>query len=69
VAGLYSVPRLEEVAADPGKLSMLDAHTRRALVTTALAALNALFFHELAEAAENPGSAQRERRDRLLNFK
>jgi predicted DNA-binding transcriptional regulator AlpA len=69
VAGLYSVPRLEEVAADPGKLWMVDALTRRALTTTALAALNALFFHELAEAAKNPGSEQRERRDRLLSFK
>jgi len=69
VTGLYSVPRLEEVAADPGKLCTLDNHTRRALATTALAALNALFFHELTEAVETPGSVQRERRDRLLNFK
>jgi len=54
------------VAADPGKLWMLDPHTRRVLATTALAALNALSFHELAEAAENLSSAQSER---LLNFK
>ena len=60
---------IEEVAADPRKLRTVDTHTRRILATTALVALNALYFHELTEAGENLSSAQRERRDRLLNFK
>lgn len=57
------------MAADPAKLWVLDPHTRRVLAISALAALNALFFHELALAAENSRSTQAERRDRLINFK
>lgn len=40
--GLFSVPMLEELAADPSNARVLDAHTARILRTAALAALNAL---------------------------
>jgi predicted DNA-binding transcriptional regulator AlpA len=69
VAGLYAVPRLEELAADPKKLGVLDTRTRRALTTTALTALNTLMFNELALAAEPAASTGVEKRDRLLDFK
>jgi predicted DNA-binding transcriptional regulator AlpA len=69
VAGLYAVPRLEELVADPDKLGVLDPRTRRALTTTALTALNTLMFNELALAAEPSGSISLDRRDRLLDFK
>jgi predicted DNA-binding transcriptional regulator AlpA len=69
VAGLYAVPRLEELVADPEKLGVLDTRTRRALTTTALTALNTLMFNELALAAELAGSTSVEKRDRLLDFK
>ena len=69
VVGLYAVPRLEELVADPDKLGVLDPRTRRALTTTALAALNTLIFNELALAAEPSGSISLDRRDRLLDFK
>ena len=60
---------MEEVAVDPARLSVLDQHTRRVLANTALAALNALFYYEVALAADNRTSAQSEKGDRLLNFK
>jgi predicted DNA-binding transcriptional regulator AlpA len=69
VAGLYAVPRLEELVADPEKLGVLDTRTRRALTTTALTALNTLMFNELALAAEPSGSISFDKRDRLLDFK
>jgi predicted DNA-binding transcriptional regulator AlpA len=69
VVGLYAAPRLEELVADPDKLGVLDPRTRRALTTTALAALNTLMFNELALAAEPSGSISLDRRDRLLDFK
>jgi len=66
--GLYQVPLLEELAADPSKARVLDAHTARILTTTALAALNALNSRELALAAERGNSATSERSDRLINI-
>jgi hypothetical protein len=68
VGGLYQVPLLEELAADPSKARVLDAHTARISTTTALAALNALNSRELALAAERTIGATSERRDRLLNI-
>ncbi len=68
VGGLYQVPLLEELAADPSKARVLDAHTARILTTTALAALNALNSRELALAAERGNGATSERRDRLMNI-
>lgn len=59
---------LEELAADPGKARVLDAHTARILTTTALAALNALNRRELALAAKRGNGATPERRDRLVNI-
>ena len=69
VAGVYAVPRLEELVADPGKLGVLDTRTRRALTTTALMALNTLMFNELALATQPSGSPGVEKCDRLLDFK
>jgi hypothetical protein len=42
VAGLFVVPKLEEVAVDDGATEALDAHTTDLLETTAIAALSAL---------------------------
>jgi len=47
VAGLFVVPRLEELVADPWQVSMLDAHTARVLRTQAIAALNVLNGRDL----------------------
>jgi predicted DNA-binding transcriptional regulator AlpA len=69
VAGLYAVPRLEELAADPEKVGVLDPRTRRVLTTTFLTALNTLMFNELALAAEQSSSGASDTRDRLLDFK
>jgi len=46
------VPKLEEVAADPGKTGVLDAHTTELLETAAIAALDALRKRKLILAAE-----------------
>lgn len=64
--GLYVVPRLEELVADPGTTRMLDPHTADVLETTALMALNALHGYRLARAAEAIASGHAFRRDRLL---
>jgi hypothetical protein len=42
VAGLFVVPRLEELVADPGQIGVLDMDTARVLKTQAIAALNLL---------------------------
>jgi predicted DNA-binding transcriptional regulator AlpA len=68
VAGLFVVPRLEELVADPWQVSVLDAHTARVLRTQAIAALNVLNGHDLDIArAEIEGHGQQQR-DRLLNI-
>ena len=64
----YSVPLLEELAADPSKARVLDAHTARILTTTALTALNALNSRELALAANRSDPRTSESRDRLMNI-
>ena len=64
--GLFEVPRLEELVADPDKVRVLDAHTTRALRKQAIVALNVLFDHELVRdrlGMDRFGP----RRDRLLN--
>ena len=52
VEGLYAVPRLEELAADPSKIWVLDRHTTRILATIGIAAATALLLRE-AEFARN----------------
>ncbi len=69
VAGLYAVPRLEELVADPDIVGVLDPRTKRILKTTALTALNTLMFSELAPEAEASSCDRDEKRDRLLDFK
>ncbi len=66
VAGLYVVPKLEELVADPATTRVLDPHTADVLETTALMALNALHSYRLARAAEAIASGHAFRRDRLL---
>jgi hypothetical protein len=69
VAGLHVVPKLEEVAVDPGKTGGLDAHTTELLETAAIAALSALRERKLALAAEERMASQASRPDRLIKPK
>ena len=66
VAGLFSVPRLEELVADPGQVRVLDMDTARVLKTQAIAALNLLHGYDLDRARMVEGHGL-QRRDRLLN--
>ena len=50
VAGLFVVPRLEELVADPGQIGVLDMDTARVLKTQAIAALNLLHGYDLERA-------------------
>jgi predicted DNA-binding transcriptional regulator AlpA len=68
-AGLFVVPKLEEVAGDGGTAEMLDAHTTDLLETTAIAALSALRKRKLTLAAEARTASQAHRPDRLLKAK
>lgn len=69
VTGLHVVPKLEEVAVDPGKTGGLDAHTTELLETAAIAALSALRERKLALAAEERMASQASRPDRLIKPK
>ena len=65
--GLFEVPRLEELVADPDKVRVLDARASWALRKQAILALNVLFDHELERDRRTtnlPGSG-----DRLLNVR
>jgi hypothetical protein len=64
MAGLFVVPKLEEVAGDGGTVEMLDAHTTVVLETTAIAALSALRKRKLTLAAEARTVSQARRPDR-----
>ena len=66
VVGLHVVPKLEEVAVDPGKTGVLDAHTTELLETAAIAALDALRKRKLILAAEARVVTQARCPDRLL---
>src|SRR5260370_1370659 len=68
-AGLFVVPKLEEVAVDAGTTEVLDAHTTDLLETTAIAALSALRKRKLLLAAEARAANQAHRPDRLLKAK
>ena len=67
VAGLFSVPRLEELVADPEQFRVLDAHTTRVLKTQAITALILLHNHDLDAARAETDAHPLQRRDRLLN--
>ncbi|HUY28866.1 MAG TPA: helix-turn-helix domain-containing protein [Candidatus Binataceae bacterium] len=67
-AGLFSVPRLEELVADPCQVRVLDAHTARVLRTQAIAALNVLNGHDLEIARAGTEASGQQRHDRLLNI-
>ncbi len=69
VAGPHVVPKLEEVAVDPGKTGGLDAHTTELLETAAIAALSALRERKLALAAEERTASPASRPDRLIKAK
>ncbi len=57
-AGLYSVPRWEELVADPSRAGVLDAHTARIVATKALSVFMASFCR-LLEAGEGDNLADR----------
>jgi hypothetical protein len=59
VVGLHIVPKLEEVAVDPGKTGVLDAHTTELLETAAIVALNALRKRKLELAAQASAASKR----------
>jgi predicted DNA-binding transcriptional regulator AlpA len=67
VAGLFVVPRLEELVADPGQIGVLDMNTARVLKTQAIAALNLLHGYDLERARLVVDGHGLQRRDRLLN--
>jgi predicted DNA-binding transcriptional regulator AlpA len=67
VAGLFSVPRLEELVADPGQVRVLDMDTARVLKTQAIAALNLLHGYDLERARMVVQGHGLQGRDRLLN--
>jgi predicted DNA-binding transcriptional regulator AlpA len=69
VAGLFVVPKLEEVAVGDGTAEALDAHTTDLLETTAIAALSALRKRKLTLAAEAGRASQARPPDRLLKAK
>ena len=65
--GLYTVPRLEELVADPGQIGVLDMDTARVLKTQAIAALNLLHSYDLERARMVVEGHGLQGRDRLLN--
>jgi len=67
VAGLFAVPRLEELVADPDKLRVLDNDTAQALKTQAIEALNLLHRLEAERSHVLSDDRERGRGDRLLN--
>ncbi len=69
VGELYVVPRLEELAVDPGVAGVLDAHTLDALTATAIIALNGLLSRKLSLIAEMSGARPVVEPDRLITAK
>ena len=67
-AGLFIVPRLEELVADPGQVNVLDIETARILRTRAISALNLLHGYDVEHASMIVGGYAQPR-DRLLNVK
>lgn len=67
MAGLYVVPRLEELVADPGHVRVLDTETALVLKTQALTALTLLHGFDLQRGSKFVENRERPRADRLLN--
>ncbi len=67
VAGLYVVPRLEELVADPERVRVLDIDTALVLKAQALAALTLLHGFDLQWRSRFIEGRDRGRADRLLN--
>jgi len=68
-ARLYSVPQLEELAADPKKAGVLDAHTTELLETRAIVALDVLRKRKMLLAAQTALAEKVRKPDRLLSAK
>ena len=66
-AGLYVVPRLEELVADPEHVRVLDIETALVLKTQALIALTLLHGFDLQWRSRFVEGRDRRRADRLLN--
>jgi predicted DNA-binding transcriptional regulator AlpA len=69
VAGLYIVPRLEELVADPDQIRVLDIETALVLRTQAAAALNLLRGFDLGRGQRLLDRGERRQGDRLLNVR
>jgi predicted DNA-binding transcriptional regulator AlpA len=67
VAGLYVVPRLEDMVADPGHFRVLDIETALVLKTQALTAPTLLHGFDLQRRSKFDEGGERRRADRLLN--
>jgi hypothetical protein len=67
--GLFEVPRLEELVADPDKVGVLDAYATWALRAQAIAALNLLNAHELLLLRRESRAAREIRGERLIRIK
>ena len=67
--GLFEVPRLEELVADPDKVGVLDAYATWALRAQAIAALNLLNAHELRLLRRDSETTREMRSERLLRVK
>src|SRR5262249_17904982 len=67
VAGLFLVPGVGGLVADPEQIRVLDAHTTRALKTQAITALVLLNSHDLEAARVEPDGHTQHGGDRLLN--
>jgi predicted DNA-binding transcriptional regulator AlpA len=69
-AGLFEVPRLEDLVADPEKVRVLEAHTTRVLSAQAIVALNVLCAHEIQLLrSEAPEHRKTRRGEHLLGVK
>jgi hypothetical protein len=67
--GLFRVPRLEELVADPDRIRVLDAHTTCILRMRAIAALNLLNAHDMELLWRERGTVLERRGERLLRVK
>src|SRR5712692_1208719 len=67
--GLFEVPRLEELVADPDKVGVLDAYATWALRTQAIAALNLLNAQDLRLLRRDSEGAREIRGEQLLRIK
>ena len=68
-AGLYIVPRLEELVADPERVGVLDIETALVLKAQALAALTLLHGFDLQWGSRLVEGRARRRADRLLSVR